>query len=119
MYRSHSTQNVPLTVLFQHSAIETSAAKVSAHRDAFRFGDNSATIANVPLDVVADDTSTDNTGTQGIPPPGSAAADGVAAAKGQGMTTSFGAVRGDGAYNEGQVPVGAGEAVDSAVSGDA
>jgi hypothetical protein len=34
------------------------------------------------------------------------------------MTTSFGAVRGEGTWNEGQVPVSAGEAVDSAVSGE-
>ncbi|GHJ89086.1 hypothetical protein NliqN6_5488 [Naganishia liquefaciens] len=99
-------------------AIETSAAKVSAHRDAFRFGDNSATIANVPLATI-DDNSISAADQSGVPPPGSAAAEGLAAAKGQGMTTSFGAVRGGGTVNEGQVPVGAGEAVDSAASGDA
>jgi hypothetical protein len=108
----------PLTILHPHSALETSAAKVAAHRDAFVFGGNSTTIANLPLVVAADGASTDNISTPGLPPAGSAAADGLEAAKGQGMTTSFGAVRGEGTWNEGQVPVGAGEVVDSAVSGE-
>lgn len=118
MYCCSNLQGPPLNTLCVHSAFENSAAKVSAHRDAFIFGDNSTTIANVPLAAV-DDTSTSTATQQGMPPPGSAAAEGLAAAKGQGMTTSFGAVRGGGTLNEGQVPVGAGEAVDSAASEDA
>ncbi|KAI5449056.1 hypothetical protein NCC49_005360 [Naganishia albida] len=117
-------------------AFEKSAAKVAAHKDAFRFGDDSAAISNVPLVVVDDGTDTpesngaalsrnptastyrDSATTSGKPPPGSAAAEGLKAAHGQGMTTSFGAVRGGGTANDGQVPVEEGEAVGASSSGE-
>ncbi|KAJ9099700.1 hypothetical protein QFC20_005633 [Naganishia adeliensis] len=118
-------------------AFENSAAKVAAHKDAFRFGDDSAAISNVPLVLDAEDgtdtpdasaaslsrnptasTYRNTAASRGVPPPGSAAAEGLKAAHGQGMTTSFGAVRGDGTWNEGQVPVGEGEAVGPSSGGD-
>lgn len=109
---------------------------MAAHKDAFRFGDDSAAVSNVPLVVVDDGNDTPNSDgadlsrnptastyrntatTSGKPPPGSAAAEGLEAAHGQGMTTSFGAVRGSGTANEGQVPVEEGEAVGASSSGE-
>jgi hypothetical protein len=126
-----------LTRSSPNSALENSAAKVAAHKDAFRFGDDSAAISNVPLVVDTEDgndtadtsatslsrnptssTYRNTSATRGGPPPGSAAAEGLEAAHGQGMTTSLGAVRGDGKWNEGQVPVEEGEAVGPSSSGE-